>query len=203
MAVQQLIRLSNLSYRWLLLLSVAAAASHSAYCVDARTFTSDMFGYRLTVPLGWHLAVPPSGVPVIFNYDESHALPQGLIPSGGADIYLIPYEAVSQVTRARDLQEWIRANSEEWHTNVRTARIAAGSKDARAPQEIVRVEADYERSPDDETLQTEINYYFVLHGSDFRLRMLFGKGDPRSSYFRTVIDTLLRSIQSTAPLTRQ
>jgi len=203
MAMQPLTRLSILSYRWLLVLSVTAAASHSAYCVDARRFTSDMFGYRLTVPLGWHLAVPPSGVPVIFNYDQSHALPQGLIPSGGADIYLIPYDAVSQVSPARDLQEWIRVNSEEWHTNVRTARIAAWSKDARAPREIVRVEADYERSPEDESLQTEINYYFVLRGSEFRLRMLFGKGDPRSSYFRIVIATLLRSIQSTAPLSRQ
>ena len=202
MAMQQLIRISGLRYHWLLVLFIAAA-NHSAYCADVRMFTSDMFGYRLTVPRGWDLAVPSSGVPVIFNYDKSEALPQGLIPSGKANIFLIPYAAVSEVTPARDLKAWIRANSQKWYTNVRTTRIPAWSRDGRAPQDIVRVEADYERSPEDESLQTEISYYFVLNGSDFRLRMLFGKGDRRYSYFRSVAYALLRSIRSTAPLTRR
>jgi hypothetical protein len=133
---------------------------------------------------------------VLFNYDESQALPQGLIPVGGANIFLIPYQAVTSVTHARDLQDWIQANSEQWHTNVRTSRVAAWSSDGTTPQEIIKVEADYERAPEDEARQTEINYYFVLHGSDFRLRMLYGKGDKRSSYFGTVVEALLRSIKT-------
>jgi hypothetical protein len=196
MAVQRLIRAWNKSHSWVWVLCIATAMSHTAYCADARTFTSEMFGYRLAVPVGWHVAVPPSGVPVFFNYDVSQALPQGLIPGGGANIYLIPYEAVSRVTRARDLQDWIQANSAEWHTNVRTSRVAGSPSDGTMPQEIVKVEADFERAPEDEARQTEINYYFVLRGSGFRLRMLYGKGDPRSSYFRAVIEILLRSIKT-------
>ncbi len=196
MAMQRLIGSWDRGICLLWLLNVATAVSGGAYFADERTFTSELFGYRLEVPGGWHVAVPPSGVPVFFNYDESKALPQGLIPDRGANIYLIPYEAVSRVTQARDLQDWIQTNSEQWHTNVRTSRVAAWSSSETAPQEIVKVEADYERAPEDEERQAEINYYFVLHGSGFRLRMLYGKGDPRSSYFKTVADSLLRSIKT-------
>lgn len=192
--MQRLIQTWSRGGCWVWLLYIAM--SHISYCAGGRTFTSEMFGYRLVIPNGWHVAVPPSGVPVLFNYDESQALPQGLIPVGGANIYLIPYAAVTGVTHARDLQDWIQANSEEWHTNVRTSRVASWSSGGTTPKEIIKVEAEYERAPEDEARQAEINYYFVLHGSDFRLRMLYGKGDPRSSYFRSVVEAVLRSIKA-------
>lgn len=178
------------------LLSIAIVMNDGAHAAGARTFTSQRFGYQLSVPRDWNIAVPPSDVPVLFNYDESKALPQGLIPEGGANIYVIPYEAVGLVTSARDLQDWIQINSRMWHTNVRTSRVASWSRDERLPQRITKVDADYERAPEDEALQSEINYYFVLRGAGFRLRMLYGKGDPRSSYFNSVIGVVLRSVRA-------
>jgi hypothetical protein len=190
-------RLTLAMYCSALLLPAVLDLSLSAYApAAARAYLNRQFGYRLTVPAGWNIAVPPSGVPVLFNYAQGSALPQGLIPDGGAEVYVIPYQAVELVTSARDLESWIAANSAMWHTNVRTSSAAPWAKDDGAPQEIVKVDADYERAPEDETLQSEVNYYFTLHHRGFRLRLLYEKGDPHGSSFNSALLAVLHSIKA-------
>ena len=182
---------------YLLLLTVFGIAGLSPlHAAGPRVIENRKFGYRLSVPEEWNVVVPPSGVPVLFNYDKKKALPQGLIPEGGAEVYLIPYEAVRLVAGANRLEDWIQANGRESHTNVRTERVASWTKDESSPQGITRIVADYQRAPEDEELQSEVDYYFTLRGAAFRLRMLFWKGDPRSSDYNSVMVAVLRSIRA-------
>jgi len=182
--------------RFVALLAAGAIVTCALFAANEEAFVSHRFGYRLSVPRGWHVAVSPSDIPVLFNYDQSKALPQGLIPEGGAEIYLIPYEAVEAVSPAGDLKEWIVANSALWHTNVRSRPVTSWTKDPSYPQQITRVDSDYERAPEDNELQSEVNYYFVLHGRGYRLRLLYAKGALRSSYFNSAGDSVLRSVRA-------
>jgi len=135
-------------------------------------------------------------VPVISNYPASGALPQGLIPDAGADIFLIPYEAVEAVARAGDLENWIESNDAMWHNKARTRRLPSWTNDESYPQQIFRVDADYERAPEDGTLQSEVNFYFLLHRAGFRLRMLYWKGDSHRSSFNSALQEVLHSIRA-------
>ncbi len=196
MALQGLIAPSVLISRLMLVFGLVLAEAGHGSCFAQRNFTSDRFRYALTVPIGWNLLESPSGVPVIFNYPRAKGLPQGLIPDGGADIYLVPESVVAPVTPAGGLDEWIRSNESTSHSDIRVSRPVVRTKGTNAPQDLVKVEADYERSPDDGMLQTEVNYYFRLHGDGFRLRLLYWKGAPKASSFRAALVGILNSIRA-------
>jgi len=143
-----------------------------------------------------------SGVPVLFNYQRGREGPQGLFPDDGAQIYLIPFEVVSVVTNAKTFDEWIHQNLWPDHTNVSLRHIPdtttrSRETSVRSPRNIVGVQADYERDPHDGLLQHEIDYYFTLGESMFRLRLLYWKGNPREAALRSIFDAVFRSIRST------
>jgi hypothetical protein len=163
--------------------------------VEHKAFTSVRFAYRLRLPRSWNVSVAGSGVPVFFNYTTAAVLPQGLIPDNGADIYLIPFAALRGITGATDTEEWIRLNRTRDHSNVTIRRLPSPGGTERVPRNVFEVKSDFERDPQDGKLQREVNYYFELHGDSFRLRLLYWKGDPRSSYFESVLDSIFRSIR--------
>lgn len=160
------------------LLLFGALSIHVAYGADGRSFVNHKFGYQLSVPKGWNIEVPPSNVPVLFNNKPSEGLPQGLIADGGAEIYLIPYGAVKAVTPAKEMQEWIAANSARWHTNVRHRTIASWTTDPFAPQRITRVDADYERAEGDEKLQSEVIIISFCAALPIGFECFTGKANP-------------------------
>src|SRR6266496_2024414 len=105
-------------------------------------------GYQLSVPPGWHLS-ESSNIPVIFNYPRHLALPQGLIRDGGAEIYLVPFSAVYPTVTGSTLADWIEQNNNNGNRNVKTEHVTPLSTSRSYPQQVIRGESDYVRSPDD------------------------------------------------------
>jgi hypothetical protein len=173
---------------------VLAASMFSA--AEQKTFTSARFGYELRLPKSWNISVADSGVPVFFNYPRAEALPQGLIPDHGAEIYLIPFAALRGTTRAKDLKEWIQINTRREHSRIHVTQVPGALEEESAPHNVFRVTSDFERDPQDGIPQREIDYYFQLNGEGFRLRLVYWKGDPRSTYFESVQQAIFRSIRA-------
>ncbi len=159
----------------------------------SRAFVNSKFHYALKVPGGWN--AEGQDIPVLFNYRASEGGPQGLFPDHGAQITLIPLAAVQAVVDAGTMDEWIKRNLASNHTNVSIRHLPA-PEDNRAltPRDIVEVEADFERDPQDDMLQHEVDYYFYLRGAPFRLRLLYWKDDKQSSGHRAALQYVLRSI---------
>jgi hypothetical protein len=174
-------------------------ASAPLFAAEQKTFTSDGYGYRLRYPKAWNVSESGSGVPLFSNYSPSEAGPQGLFPSGGAEIYLIPFAAVKATTSATTLKEWIQSNSGRDHSKVAVRSVPRPAGARGGPQNAFEVKSDFERDPQDETLQREINYYFDLHGAGFRLMLLYWKGDSRALYFESVLRSVFRSITALGP----
>ena len=164
---------------------------------QAHNYVSSRFKYQFVVPAKWHLAVSGSGVPVLFNYKESEGAGQGLFPEGGANIFLIPFEAVSAVTSAKTMDEWIKNNLAPDHTNVTLPRAIEIYGGKRSPQNITKVEADFVRPVPDDEMHHEVNYYFTLRGAMFRLMLVYWKDSPKAAEFRSICQSILRSIKST------
>ena len=176
--------------------AVSLVFFQSALLAQTRTYVSSQFKYKLTVPTHWNIEVSGSGVPVIFNYALSEGGPQGLFPENGANIFLIPLEAVKVVTGASTMDEWIRRNLAADHKNVTIRHIPSPSGSDRAPQNVVEVQADFERNPQDDQLQRELDFYFTLRGSMFRLMLVYWKDSPHAAELRSACESILRSIRS-------
>ena len=161
-----------------------------------KAFTSAQYGFTLRFPGSWSVSVSGAGVPLFFNYRRSQALPQGLLLDGGAEIYVIPFVLVGAMTHADSLDDWIAFNNAHGCSEIKTHHLPNFDSSVRVPHDIVEVESDFERDPQDDQLQRVIDYYFTLHGKKFRLMLVHWKDDPRAAYFRSVLDSVFRSIES-------
>ena len=161
------------------------------------TYASSRFKYQFVVPPKWHIAVSGSGVPVLFNYKESEGAGQGLFPDGGANISLIPFEVVGPILGVKTMNDWIERNLGTDHKNVSLPRAIEIDGTKRSPQHIIELEADFIRSAQDDELQHEVDYYFTLRGEMFWLTLVYWKDSPQAAEFRSVCQSILRSIKST------
>jgi hypothetical protein len=178
------------------MISLTVALNSGSSFAQVKSFVSSRFNYQLNIPVKWHISVAKSGVAIAFNYDLSRALPQGLIPEGGVEVYVVPLAAVEPVTEAKTLETWAEGNLSVGHTNVSTAHLPNFSNTDNTPHNILEVEADFRRYEQDEDVQREISFYFTLKGKPFRLMTLFGKDDPKAAYFRATSESIFRSIRS-------
>jgi hypothetical protein len=163
---------------------------------QGRSYLSPKFNYRLLLPPGWNTPASVSDVLMIFDYKPTEALPQGLFPDGGAEIWVIPFEEVGAITKAKTMEEWIAYNAAHGHTGVSSRRRADLSKGGNSPDGVLEVDADFERSPQDDGLQHEVNYYFTLRGGMFRLMLIYWKDNPQAAHLRSVCESMLGSIQA-------
>jgi hypothetical protein len=158
-------------------IACAPAAPRDA-SLRRRVYVNEEYRYRLSVPVGWHVSVAPGGEPVvIFNYNPKAALPQGLIPEHGAEIYVVPFAAVEPVTGPVAPDQWIDLVDKRDRTNITVKRIASLYNSPDSPQDIVGVQADFKRSRQDDGLQRELSYYFRLRDAGFHLIMYFSESD--------------------------
>ena len=164
---------------------------------QGHTYVGSRFKYQFLVPPKWHIAVSGSGVPVLFNYKESEGAGQGLFPEGGANISLIPFEVVGPVLGVKTMNDWIERNLATDHENVSLPRVIETDATKRSPQHVIEVEADFVRPVPDDELHHEVNYYFTLRGAMFRLMLVYWKDSPQAAEFRSVCQSILRSIKST------
>jgi hypothetical protein len=181
------------------LLWVMGFASLTASAIaDAqpRTYTSARYNYRITVPEGWHISVPKSGVATFFNYELKEAGPQGLFPEDGAEIYLIPYGAVETVASSKTLRDWIQHNLTADHANVEIREIPASNRGSSGPQNVIEVTADFQRDSQDYEPQREVDYYFTLDKQMFRIMLLYWNDNPQGPFLQSICDSMLRSIRS-------
>jgi hypothetical protein len=174
--------------------AVAVAGALALGAGAPRIYSNSRFHYRLEVPPNWNISVAESGVVTFFNYDERDSGPQGLFPEPGAEITVIPLDAVAAVVTANTVDEWIAANLTRGHALISRRSLPSGAAQDSA-RDIVNVEASFERDPQDEQLQHETNYYFTLHGAEFRLRLLYWKGDSSSANYRGACERILRGIR--------
>jgi hypothetical protein len=169
----------------------------AAHAAETGThFANSKFHYEFTIPPKWNIDTPESGVPVLFNYKRSEGGPQGLFPDHGANIFLIPLAAVQVSTRADTISEWIQSNLQRDHQNASTRKKPElSSKSADGPQDVVEVQSDFTRAPGEDP-QREVDYYFSLRSSAFRLLLLYWKDDTQGQHFQSIAETLLRTIRS-------
>lgn len=158
------------------------------------SYSSAEFHYTLEVPSRWNIDIN-GPIPVLFNFKRSEGGPQGLFPDHGAEISLIPLAGVQVVVSAGTMDEWIGKNLGSDHSAVSIKRLPAGRTDESTPRDVVEVEADFQRAPE-EDLQHETNYYFALRGALFRLRMLYWKDDSRAAGHRLACLSVLHSIHA-------
>ena len=95
------------------------------------------------------------------------------------------------------MDEWIKRNITRDH-RVASIKGISESLGQSGPRDIVRVEADFKRDPQDTESQREVNYYFTLRGAALRLRLLYWRDDPRSSSYRMALRSVLRRIETMA-----
>jgi len=180
-------------YSTLLLGFLAAIIGCSTSLAQGRKFSNPRFNYRLSIPNGWSLSETGFDV-MLYSYKRSEALPQGLYPSKGAEIWVTPFSAVKAGTRIDNLDRWIQDNLTTEQTRVSITPVG-GSKDENAPQNVVRVEADFGASSQDE-LQHEVSYYFVTRGRMFRLMLVYWNDNPNSKALNAICESVLRSFRS-------
>jgi hypothetical protein len=175
---------------------VASLFAPQASLSQSRSYVSAKFNYRLLLPPGWNMSAAGSDVLMIFDYKQTEALPQGLFPDRGAEIWVIPFAGLEAITKAKTMDEWIAYNAGHNHSGVSTKHRPDLSKGGNSPNEVVEVDADFERDPQDEGLQHEVNYYFTLRGKMFRLMLIYWKGNPQASHLRSVCESLLGSVRA-------
>jgi hypothetical protein len=159
------------------------------------TYINERFNYSLQIPKKWRIS--ESGyIPLLFNYTPRTGGPQGLFPKQGAEIYVVPLSAVQQVLHAEAMEKWITVNLEHHHFDIIRKKISDPVDDVNAPHNILQVEADFERDPDDQERQHELNYYFTLRNVPFRLMLLYWKDNHQITSQRAVCWSVLRSIRA-------
>jgi hypothetical protein len=163
---------------------------------QGQSYLNTKFNYRLSLPPGWNTSVSGSEVLTIFDYKPEEALPQGLFPDGGSEIWVVPFAGLEAFTKAKTLDEWIAFNAARNHSGVSTRDRADLSRGGNSPDGVVEVDADFERSPDDDALQHEVNYYFTLRGKMFRLMLIYWKDNPNAARLRSVCESVLESVQA-------
>ena len=195
MAVPRIVR--PFARSWIAVPAFLAVALAAQGQPRVRSYQSSMFGYRLQFPARWKMVVQGNGVLTLFNYRQSEAGPQGLFPSEGAEIYLIPFETVRAVVGTDTMDGWAKRNLTPGHTNGHIGRFPDVGTTRDVPRDVVEVDADFLRDPQDADLQYEVSYYFALNGAKFRLMLLYWKGNKRGSHLRSVAELVLQSIRST------
>ena len=187
MAMQRLVRCA-------LQLFLPVVALCQATSTAGRVVVVTKFGYQLTVPLGWNVDVPSSGVPVIYNYPREKALPQGLVPENGAMIYCAPDLAVLIPGISEQTTGRIARNVERDRIVLSEAAIPNFRQGSQFPRDIIRTDSDKKFDPSDELTSREISYSFTLRGTRFRLFLTYWKGDHQAAIFESKLKQILESI---------
>lgn len=172
----------------------------SASKAQNQTHQSERFGYQLAIPLGWK--VSQTGFDVMFySYRTNEALPHGMLPPRGAEIWVTPFNAIKERAPAmrwkgaNSVQQWIQHELTPDHTNVSVTRVQ-DVDDRDAPKEVFRVEADYRRDPADDELQHEISYFFTLEGRMYRLALLYWRDNDSGQRLKRVLEAVLQSARA-------
>jgi hypothetical protein len=160
-----------------------------------RKYANRAFHYALEVPATWRIEARNT-VCVLYNFRPNEGGPQALFLEHGAEIYVIPLAAVQATVDATTIDEWASRNASPDHTAISAKHLSGPGRDDSVPNNLLMVEADYERDPQ-EDLQHEVNYYFSLRASIFRLRLLYWKDDSRAARHRAAVESVLRSIHAT------
>lgn len=175
----------------LLLLMVSLGALEPGYC---QTQTLILPSYRTSVPSGWNISVSANWVSTIFNYDPDKIEPQGLFPTEGAEISILPFAAVEGTTKARTIDDWIAQFSARKRSRISVRRL--GDTDGPAgPHNLVEVDADFQRDPQDFEPQHEVSYYFSLEGKLFRVALTYWKDNRHAVELQSICDALVKSIR--------
>ncbi len=176
---------------FIVIVLASAGSVFSAPVARVQTYFSEQYRYRLSVPGSWHLSVAPNGVPTIYNYDPGLSLGQGLIPSGGAEIYLLPFAALGR--QAQNERSWISEDVRSLAHGEAVIESVLNVKSASVT-DVVRVSFDHERIPNEEP-QRNVCLYFSLGGKLFKLGLSYWKGDPRGPSYELALMTILRSVR--------
>src|SRR5579872_5326224 len=136
-----------------LLIFLLALLCCSLSPAQEQDYTSERFSYRMTIPAGWSLSKTGYDV-MLHSYKDNEALPQGLLPGGGAEIWVSPFSALKDTGTGKKLnagvntmEQWIQHELGTDYENI-SITPAAPSKEANAPHAVMKVEADFKWDPD-------------------------------------------------------
>lgn len=159
-----------------------------------RTYSNVEHNYRLTYPASWHISVVSMKAgPVLYNYDPSFAMGQGLFPPGGAEIFVLPPADIDSEDRSRSPQELAGENVRRFsYGNASLEQISNPGNPAIS--DVIRVSYDYQRI-DGEDLQRDVIFYFRFNGKPFKLLLNYWKGDPKAASYEQTLFSILKSIR--------
>jgi hypothetical protein len=170
---------------------------------QGQVYSNAKYKYELLKPDDWNLSENRSGVPMFFNYKPSEGGPQGLFPSNGAQILVIPHGVDPRTAKAGTLAEWIKLSLRDGYSGGSYSNVTmrslpnTGGGDA-TPRDVVEIEADFKRLDQDDELQQEVSYFFTLNGKFFRLMLVHWKDKPDSRSLRAVCLSMLQSIRASS-----
>ena len=169
----------------------------SAARETVRTYSNAEHNYRLTYPASWHISVVSvKAGPVLYNYDPSFAMGQGLFPPGGAEIFVVPPADMNSEDRSRSPQELASENVRRFsHGRVSVEQIANPGNPTIS--DVIRASYDYQRI-EDEDLQRDVIFSFRFSGEPFTLGLNYWKDDPKAAYYEQTLLSILRSIRHVA-----
>ena len=171
-----------------------ALAAHAQSNAEGRAqrFTSDKYGFSMAVPRGWGVSTDQD-TPLLVSYPASHALPQGRIPSGGANISVVPLDKFRGQER-RSLAEWATAdatgdsapNSPIYPFKMPPASMV---KDA-----VISSHDTPTFGPDDQSQHT-VNIFWEFRNKRFAAHLLYPAHDPKGPEFERIFMETIRSLR--------
>jgi hypothetical protein len=162
-----------------------------------RIYSNAEYKYRLAYPESWHISVVSvKAGPVLYNYDPSFAKGEGLLPPGGAEIFVEPAADLNSADRGRSPQELASESVRRFsHGSASVKEFAnPGNPDI---SDVVRASNDYQRI-EDEDLQRDVIFYFRFSGKPFALGLNYWKNDSKATSYEQTLMSVLNSIRHVA-----
>lgn len=157
-----------------------------------REVTNPSDGYTVSLPADWTIWDPESGGALeATSYPENLAPGGGLIAPGGATLHI-----TANRDRAAALDAWIEASS-EYTEPVRRGEVSIAASETKDVRRYTEVEVRYDVAPG--VYYRRVTDFFLFHGRLFAAQLEYAERTDRESYFRSVLNHVVRSIAATGP----
>lgn len=168
---------------------LACSLGSLGYARNDKIFNSRRYHYGARYPSGWYLDPTRIGdILDIISFPPSKAVHAVYLPSGGAEITLVPQEAVDQNHHPRTLQGWIDSDMKR--------RTGAAKRDLEidGPFGKLRItEIKRQHCAVAPCLQS-INWYFQFEGRLFVATLSYWAGNPRADKLIQALNGIVRSL---------
>jgi hypothetical protein len=157
-------------------------------------FPSMKYGFSVESPKGWLGGLGPNELPFFFNFPTSKGLGQGLLPKGGATIFVVARDHLHRRSGDDSLVGW--ANLDQAEANQST--VSSGTLDmplSTGISQAITVSFDVMTFGPDDQRQHEVNVYWEFRGKMFATYLTYVIGDPKAKEYESLLQTAMHSVR--------